>query len=82
MKCYSCRKSGVPGWPWRPGDPCCRESTDEVAYAADVAQWLRLRAIRVAWLVNARRYVPGLTVDRRRSDVCDYWSDEPSGDIQ
>lgn len=64
MKCHSCRRTGTPGWPWRSDDLCCNESTSEVAYA-DVTQWLRTRAIRVAWLINARRHVPGLTVDRR-----------------
>jgi hypothetical protein len=62
VKCHNCRKSGVPSWPWRPDDACCRESTGEVAYA-DVAQWLHSRAIRVAWLVNARRNVPVLAAD-------------------
>jgi hypothetical protein len=63
MKCFSCRRAGTPGWPWRADDICCSDSTGEVAYA-DVAQWLRTRAIRVAWLIGARRHIPGLTVDR------------------
>ena len=59
--CFSCRRWGVP--PWH-AVPCCPESTWEVAADPDVAQWLRERAIKVAWLTNARRHVPGLTVER------------------
>lgn len=64
MKCFSCRRASAPGWPWRDDDLCCHESTSEVAYA-DVAQWLRTRAVKLAWLIRAARNVPGLTVDRR-----------------
>lgn len=64
MKCHSCRTFGRPMWPGAAG-PCCRESITEVAATPDVAQWLRIRAIRVAWLIGARRHVPGLTAKER-----------------
>lgn len=66
MKCHSCRRNG-PTASWHP-QPCCREAAWEIGeweFGAhpDVAQWLRTRAIRVAWLVRAARHVPGLTVE-------------------
>lgn len=68
-QCFSCRKFGAPAWYLNPDlsrremvAPCCRESTSEVGAAPDVAQWLRTRLVKIAWLVRARRNVPGLTV--------------------
>ena len=68
MRCYSC-KATPPSAPWHPS-PCCRDATWELGNwefgpQPDVAQWLRTRAIRVAWLIRAARHVPGLTVDAR-----------------
>lgn len=78
-RCHNCRKWGAPAWHvYADGHrkmvaPCCQPSRAwsgwtafrEDGPAPDVAQWLRTRAIRVAWLINARRHLPGLTVDRQ-----------------
>lgn len=78
MKCHSCRLLGAPMWRVYPDGrremvaPCCgprqrswRAGDDETGSTPDVAQWLRTRAVKVAWLIRAARNVPGLTVDRR-----------------
>lgn len=65
MKCSTCRTTGpLPSWG---PQLCCRDATWELGAwefgtHPDVGQWLRIRAIRVAWLIGARRHIPGLTV--------------------
>lgn len=61
MQCFSCRLWGAPmSWIYPDGrremvSPCCRETTGEVGAVPDVAQWLRTRSIKVAWLIRAKR---------------------------
>jgi hypothetical protein len=70
-QCYNCRKWGATGWLVYPDGrremvgPCCEPARLSSAWTAegeagptpDVAQWLRTRAIRVAWLIGARRHI-------------------------
>jgi hypothetical protein len=70
VKCFSCRESGPSAWIRNGKGPrraiwCSRETNADVGATPDVAQWLRTRSVRVAWLINARRTVPGLTADAK-----------------
>lgn len=72
VQCYSCRKWGATGWLVYPDGrremvaPCCGpfqveegwRTEGEAGPAPDVAQWLRTRLVRVAWLIRAARNVP------------------------
>ena len=70
MKCFSCRLRGAPwsrlddGGRWKMLRPCCAAPGTDGA-EPDVTQWLRTRAVKVAWLIRAARHIPGLTVKER-----------------